>query len=75
MNWERLLDPDNLVMLVPITAILVGGAIAITRLVIRHRERIAMIEHGMHPDAPPSRTPARQIEDPRLPPNGGYHEP
>jgi hypothetical protein len=40
-------------LLVPICAILVGGAIAITAMVIRHQERIAKIERGMDPDAPP----------------------
>jgi hypothetical protein len=53
MYWERLLQPDVLVFLIPISAILVGGAVAITKLLIRHRERLAMIEHGMHPDQPP----------------------
>jgi hypothetical protein len=38
-------------LLVPIVAILVGGAIAITAMVIRHQERIAKIERGMDPDA------------------------
>jgi hypothetical protein len=38
-------------LLVPITAILVGGAIAITAMVIRHQERIAKIERGIDPDA------------------------
>jgi hypothetical protein len=40
-------------LLVPITAILVGGAIAIAAMIIRHQERIAKIERGMDPDAPP----------------------
>jgi hypothetical protein len=38
-------------LLVPIVAILVGGAIAITAMVIRHNERIAKIERGIDPDA------------------------
>jgi hypothetical protein len=40
-------------LLVPIVAILVGGAIAIITMVLRHQERIAKIERGMDPDAPP----------------------
>ena len=40
-------------LLVPIVAIIVGGAIAITGMVHRHAERIAKIERGMDPDAPP----------------------
>jgi hypothetical protein len=40
-------------LLVPISAILVGGAIAITAMIIRHNERIAKIERGIDPDASP----------------------
>ncbi|MFZ3189309.1 MAG: hypothetical protein WA180_12665 [Candidatus Sulfotelmatobacter sp.] len=40
-------------LLVPIVAILVGGAIAIVGMIIRHQERLAKIERGMDPDAPP----------------------
>jgi hypothetical protein len=40
-------------LLVPIVAIIVGGAIAITGMVHRHAERIAKIERGMDPDLPP----------------------
>ena len=53
MNWDRILQPQILVFLVPIVAILVGGAVKITKLIISHRERVAMIEQGMNPDAPP----------------------
>ena len=38
--------------LIPITAILVGGVIAIVVLILRHQERIAKIERGIDPDAP-----------------------
>jgi hypothetical protein len=40
-------------LLVPIVAIIVGGAIAITTMILRHNERIAKIERGIDPDAPP----------------------
>ena len=40
-------------LLVPIVAILVGGAIAITGMIHRHNERIAKIERGIDPDASP----------------------
>jgi hypothetical protein len=40
-------------LLVPIIAIIVGGAIAITVLVLKHHERIAKIERGIDPDAGP----------------------
>jgi hypothetical protein len=39
-------------LLVPIVAIIVGGAIAITTMILRHQERIAKIERGIDPDAP-----------------------
>jgi hypothetical protein len=39
-------------LLVPIVAIIVGGAIAIIGMVHRHNERIAKIERGIDPDAP-----------------------
>jgi hypothetical protein len=38
--------------LIPIVAILVGGAIAIVAMVHAHHERLAKIERGMDPDAP-----------------------
>ena len=37
-------------LLVPLVAILVGGAISITVLVLKHQERIAKIERGIDPD-------------------------
>jgi hypothetical protein len=39
-------------LLVPIVAIIVGGAVAVTTMILRHQERIAKIERGMDPDAP-----------------------
>ena len=39
-------------LLVPISAIVVGGVIAIVGMVHRHQERLAKIERGIHPDAP-----------------------
>jgi len=40
-------------LLIPIVALLVGGAIAIVGMVHRHAERIAKIERGIDPDASP----------------------
>jgi hypothetical protein len=40
-------------LLIPIIAILVGGAIAITTMILKHQERIAKIERGIDPDGPP----------------------
>ena len=39
-------------LLVPIEAIIVGGAIAVTTMILRHQERIAKIERGIDPDGP-----------------------
>ena len=38
--------------LIPIIAIIVGGAIAIVAMVHAHQERLAKIERGIDPDAP-----------------------
>ena len=48
---ERLLHPSILVFLIPITAILAGAVVGVTKLLIRHRERMTMIENGFDPDA------------------------
>ena len=40
-------------LLVPITALLVGCVIAVTAMILKHQERIAKIERGIDPDAPP----------------------
>ena len=45
-------DPAVAGIMVPIAGILVGGIIAIVCIVIKHRERMAMIEQGIHPDHP-----------------------
>ena len=37
--------------LIPIVTVIVGGAVAIVVLVLRHQERIAKIERGIDPDA------------------------
>jgi hypothetical protein len=54
MSWNDIhLTSDTLALAIPIVAILVGGIIAIAAMIIKHRERIAMIERGIHPDYPP----------------------
>lgn len=58
---EKLLQPEVLVFLIPITAILTGGAIALVKMLIRHRERLAMIEQGMHPDEPPEGSDSHDV--------------
>jgi len=39
-------------LLVPIIALLVGGAIAVTAMILKHQERLAKIERGIDPDGP-----------------------
>ena len=39
-------------LLVPISAIIVGGVIAIVGMIHRHQERLAKIERGIDPDGP-----------------------
>lgn len=39
-------------VLIPVTAIVVGGIHSILREMHRNQERLAMIEKGMHPDGP-----------------------
>lgn len=42
-------DPE---LLIPMIGLVVGGAIAITFMIIRHRERMALIEQGLNPNRP-----------------------
>jgi hypothetical protein len=54
MTWLQFFSkPEVLVFSIPIVAIVVGGIIAIVKALISHRERMAMIERGLHPDHPP----------------------
>jgi hypothetical protein len=43
-------------LLIPITAIVIGGVLAIVKMILHHQERIAKIERGIDPDAPSSRS-------------------
>ncbi len=54
---EVLSDTSSLTILlvfsIPIVAIIGGCVTAIVKMLITHRERVKMIEHGIHPDYPP----------------------
>ncbi len=52
-SLERLLDPAVLALLIPTVAIVGGTAVALTKMIIHHRERMAKIEHGMEPGFEP----------------------
>jgi hypothetical protein len=41
------------VFLIPIRAIVIGGVITVTKIILKHQERIAKIERGIDPDAVP----------------------
>lgn len=59
-DWNRLLRPDVLWVLIPITAIVFHAVRLIIERQHAHQERMAMIERGLHPD------------DPRAPGGGQY---
>ena len=46
-------NPEALGVLLPFVAVIALAVVIIVKLLIRHRERMAMIERGMHPDSPP----------------------
>lgn len=60
MHSFDLSSPGTLALLIPIaalcipiSAIVMGGLVKIVQMIIRHRERIALIRAGIHPDWPP----------------------
>ena len=67
---DRILSPAILGLLIPIVAILTGGGIVVSLSWIKHRERMAMISMGMHPDRP-----EEQEEEPALLSEGLEAEP
>lgn len=48
---DRLLQPEILGVCIPLVALIGGFAVAITKMVIKHRERMALIERGILPDS------------------------
>ena len=53
-QWFELLDsPEVLVFSIPLAVIVIGGVVAIVGMILKHRERMHMIEHGIHPDSAP----------------------
>ena len=54
MEWyDKLLDPAVLGTMIPLAVIIGFFAKSIVGRITTHRERLAMIEQGMHPDQPP----------------------
>ncbi len=65
MTWMHFLSrPEVLVFTIPIVAIVVGGIVTIVRRLVVHRERMAMIEQGLHPDHPPDEITSEQPSAP-----------
>ena len=48
--WVPLVQSEFLFYLIPIVGILAWAVVTLVRMQHRHRERLAMIERGMHPD-------------------------
>jgi hypothetical protein len=51
MDLDALLNPGTLAMLIPVLVILGGIVVGIGNMIMHHRERMAMIERGMDPNA------------------------
>ncbi len=51
MEADMFLRPESAVFVVAVVGIVVLGVVQLVKTLIRHRERIAMIQNGMHPDA------------------------
>ncbi len=49
---ERILRPEILALLIPVIAVAGTFTFLIMKTRSAHRERMAMIEQGMHPDRP-----------------------
>lgn len=56
-NWVFLFNPAVVWVLIPIVAIVVGAIAKIIQRSQEHRERMAMIAAGLHPDYPPDEIP------------------
>jgi hypothetical protein len=50
---DFLSHPGRLAIMIPIVLIVSGAITTIVKRVIVHRERMALIEMGLHPDYPP----------------------
>jgi hypothetical protein len=59
MHWDRLLSPDIVWVLIPISFAIAWTITETLKLVHRHQERKAMIEQGMHPDLQRSAAPEK----------------
>jgi hypothetical protein len=52
--WSELLNHTEIFgIMIPIVGIIATSIIVLVKFVIHHRERMAMIERGIHPNYPP----------------------
>lgn len=65
ITWSDVLKPEVMGTAIPILALLVGGLLGsialISKAILGHRERMAMIERGMHPDYPGEDEPKPRV--------------
>ncbi len=54
---DQILRPNMMPFVIGFVAIVGGLSLAIVKKLIAHRERMAMIERGIHPDYPPEDEP------------------
>jgi hypothetical protein len=62
MDWLRSLQMHEVIVYgvvfgIPLLVIGSHAIVTIVRAVLKHRERMAMIEHGIHPDLLPEQPP------------------
>lgn len=62
-EWMMLFNPAVVWVLIPIVAILAGTIAKIIQRSQEHRERMAMIGAGLHPDFPPDEDPQEGEQD------------
>ena len=50
-------------LMIPIVGIIVGGLVSIVKMIIVHRERMAMLQHGILPEQKPEDAYVDEDED------------
>ena len=64
MSWAQyLFSPAVIVFLIPIVAIVCVVVTSLAKKHYKHRERMAMIEQGIHPDYPPDEDTADLMDE------------
>lgn len=65
MEWLKSLQMHEILVYslaigLPVVVIVSQAIVSIVKALIKHRERMAMIERGLHPDLPPEQLPIAQ---------------